>query len=363
MARYSKGPRLQLFGPNRKHGAKRKRGRTSYVWYIVWQENGRRRERSTGVELGQDPSAAFADFLNSYLRDSGPQVPSEFLLTDALAIYGEERAPSLADPLRYAASLKALAPFFTGKVVQNVTEAVCREYCSRRSDEGRKSGTIRRELDDLETAINWSVKQRYLSHGPKIWKPEKAPPRDRWLTRQEAARLLNSARTEPRVRDYLPLFILIGLYTGARRTAILQLQWEPSPLGGHVDLGQRLIDFNPLGRTQSNKRLPQIPIPRQLNMFLKLVRSRNQQWVIEANGKPIQKLRRSFSSAVKNAGLADVTAHTLRHTAITWALQNGMRPWDASAYFGVSLRVLTDIYGHHSPEFLDQALKIIERRN
>ena len=45
------------------------------------------------------------------------------------------------------------------------------------------------------------------------------------LTEREAAALLRTALREPRVRLHLPLFILIGLYTGSRKEAILTLRW------------------------------------------------------------------------------------------------------------------------------------------
>ena len=88
------------------------------------------------------------------------------------------------------------------------------------------------------------------------------PPRVRWLTRSEAAALLRAANAEPKARFHLCLFILIGIYAGARRDAILGLCWTRNTEGGWVDLDLGRIDFNPVGRTQAKKRRPVIPIPR-----------------------------------------------------------------------------------------------------
>jgi integrase len=74
------------------------------------------------------------------------------------------------------------------------------------------------------------------------------------------------------------------------------------------------------------------------------------------------RLDKSFRSIVKACGFCDVVIHTLRHTAITWGLQNGMDLWDASGYFGVSVEVLDRVYGHHSPHHLRQAASIMGRR-
>ena len=53
----------------------------------------------------------------------------------------------------------------------------------------------------------------------------------------------------------------------------------------------------------------------------------------------------------RRAGLeGKVSPHTLRHTAMSWALQSGTTIWDASDYFGVTPEVINRVYGHHCPE-------------
>ena len=84
--------------------------------------------------------------------------------------------------------------------------------------------------------------------------------------------------------------------------------------------------------------------------------------VIEFRGERVQKVRTSFDNIVKEAGLGNVTPHTLRHTAITWALAGqpkrgrwrpatpGASIWDVSTYFGVSPKVIEQVYGHAIPD-------------
>ena len=83
-----------------------------------------------------------------------------------------------------------------------------------------------------------------------VRRAEKPEGKDRWLTRPEAARLLNAARTgRSDVRLYLPLFVLIGLYTGACKDAILSLRWP------QIDLDSKppRIDFRLPETRQTNK--------------------------------------------------------------------------------------------------------------
>ena len=103
---------------------------------------------------------------------------------------------------------------------------------------------MRREFAVLAAAINWAFKNRRITRTVQVTKekPSKPDPKERWVTRDEAARLLRAAKTD-RSRLYLPLFILLGLYTGRKSEALLSLRWS------QVDLKARTIDFEIPGET------------------------------------------------------------------------------------------------------------------
>src|SRR3954467_634781 len=72
------------------------------------------------------------------------------------------------------------------------------------NDNNRKAGikprngtvsdqTARRRLEDLRAAVNAYHAEHTLNVVPKITLPEKTEGRQRWLTRNEAARLLGAA--------------------------------------------------------------------------------------------------------------------------------------------------------------------------
>jgi hypothetical protein len=128
--------------------------------------------------------------------------------------------------------------------------------------------------------------------------PAKAQPRERWLTRSEAARLLLGALDFKLARSphfhssnagekidigrineinqwriigrpgernrHVARFILLGLYTGTRHDAILGLGWLPQIDGGHVDLEQGLIYRRGAGERVTKKRRPPVPIDERL---------------------------------------------------------------------------------------------------
>jgi len=185
--------------------------------------------------------------------------------------------------------------------------------------------------------------------------PDAPPPRDRWLTRDEVAGLLRASIRSP-ARLYLPLFILIALYTGRRKEAILSLRWS------QVDLAHAWINFE-YGR-RSNKRKGRIPIPPRLLPHLIRARQRGGElgYVVHHDGKRLGDVKKGFKAACKRSRLLNVTPHVLKHTAITWAMQNGIDPWQAAGFFATSLPTLMRVYGHHHPEYMREAAKAVCKR-
>ncbi len=49
MPRQNTGPKLVLYGPDTRRGAKKRAGFKNYVWYVVWSDRGVKRERRTST--------------------------------------------------------------------------------------------------------------------------------------------------------------------------------------------------------------------------------------------------------------------------------------------------------------------------
>jgi integrase len=248
----------------------------------------------------------------------------------------------------------ALTEFFKDNTVADVTPQSCGRYVETR---GRSAGTARRELGVLRAAINFAHRSGRITRPVAVELPERPAPRDRWLTVGEAAQLLKASRT-PQGRLYMPLFILLGLYTGRRKEALLSLRWP------QVKLDTNTINFEIPGRSRTNKRRGLIPIPPKLLPHLRRARRRGSDMghVLHINGKRIKDIKKGFAAACERAGLSGVTPHTLRHTAATWLMQRGTDPWEAAGFLSMSMETLQRVYGHHHPDYLRQAANNIGRR-
>ena len=183
----------------------------------------------------------------------------------ALDIYATERAPTARDPVRIGYAIAALAPILGPLPVASVNGAVCRRYAKQRA---KAPGTVRRELGTLQAAFNYCHAEGYLTSAPKVTLPAKTAPRDRWLTRGEAAKLLRAAYRNPKAR-HLARFILVALYTGSRAEAILRLRFMPSTDGGWIDVKAGRMYRRGSAQTESKKRTPPIPVPRALLAHLR----------------------------------------------------------------------------------------------
>ena len=117
---------------------------------------------------------------------------------------------------------------------------------------------------------------------PSVVLPPKSDPRERWLTRSEAAHLLWAARRMP----HLARFILLGIYTGSRSGTLLSLCWP------WIDLTSGTMRRRAPGTAESKqKRTPPVRLGRRIIAHLRRWRRRdsNAVFVCHYNGQRIQK--------------------------------------------------------------------------
>lgn len=289
-------------------------------------------EKQLGRYLGQ-----------KYKPEGGPDP----LIADVLLTYAQEHVPHIKGAKNTSYNIASLAEFWGAKSVSNITAKTCREYAS-----GRGGGAARRDLEVLRAAIGYYRRERTISNVPSIWLPLRGDPRTRWLTRSEAARLVCAARRMP----HLLRFILLGIYTGSRPGNILRLTWD------QIDLARGVMSRRAAGEPEdARKRSPPVRLGKRILTHLRRWKRLDGQsgvYVCHYNGAPVAKLRRSFPAAVRKAELSGITPHTLRHTRATWLMQAGVDMWEAAGHLGMSVEVLTTVYGHHHPDWQKRAAEV-----
>lgn len=278
-------------------------------------------------------------------------------MADVLTYYGTNRAPKLTHPELVGYHMVPLLKHFGEMMCWDVNAETCRVYTELRmaGKLGRpvKESTVRRELVTLSAALTFAVDQRKLSQSVSVSLPKESEPRQRWLKPQEAAALIagalgitataydiKSQRAVKWGRMFQPSyhvarFILIGLYTGTRHEANLSMRWGVNSKGGWFDLVHRVMYRRGEGEQDSNKRRVPAPIPDRLLPHLKRWRRMTTIGPVEYAGRLIAKERKGWDRACELAGLGEeVTPHVLKHTCITWLLQNGVSTRQVSGFTG-----------------------------
>lgn len=281
-------------------------------------------------------------------------------VADVLNIYAQDKVAGHGRPQETVARMKALSAWWGGRMLADVSGVTCRAYAATRPSQA----SARRELEDFRAAINHHRKEGLCREMISVVLPDKSEPRETWLTRSEAARLIKAAyryrevqkghATGRRSRLHVARFILLGIYTGTRAGAICSAAFEAGPGQGFLDLDAGVFYRKRQGAKTTNKRQPPVRLPDRVLAHLRRWKrtGTSRRFAVEFNGKPIGKINKAFARAAKDAGLGSaVTPHVLRHTAATWVMHSGVDISQAAGLIGMTVEMLERVYGHHHPDF------------
>lgn len=315
------------------YSVQRFRGGFALVW---WERDGtgtrtRRRRQLTA----QDRPSAEAEARDLWQNaDSGPWTVGRIMTAYLESI---THKPSHE---RRENAWKAMRGFWDRVMPERIDEAMARAY---RATRRVGDATARYELLQLSTALGWAVSNGpRLAMRPIIWLPQTPERKERHLTRAEFRKFFAEVKA-----DHARLYVLLGIYTMARPTAILELTWD------RVDFMRRRIDFTPAGHIRTNKRRTVVPISDDLLPALqKAYEARTITSVIEHGGKPVVSIKKAFQAASKRSAV-HATPYTLRHTGAVWAAEAGVPMAELSQFMGHDdSRTTEKHYARYSPDYL-----------
>jgi integrase len=282
-----------------------------------------------------------------------PQPSAEPLIADILNVYATEVLPTKKTAGKMVYNVSNLLMWWGAERVINVTAKSCRRYAATKTPAAAGA-----DLKVLKAAVlYWNQEYEPLSIVPTFWLPPQSEPRERWLTKSEAARLLWAARRTQHLRRS----ILLGLYTGSRPGVVMALRWE------QIDFTNGVMSRIPPGAiADKKKRAPKIRLGRRIVAHLRRWRrldGPHATIVCHYNGRQVEDPHASWIRALKDADLDrygpnKVTRHTLRHTRATWMMQAGVPIWEAAGFLGMSTKTLERVYGHHDPSHQERAANI-----
>ena len=241
-----------------------------------WYVRDGREVRSTGTA---DEGAAQC-FLSEYLAAlNTPKSPTVSALMDLrlddLKASGKSRAKKTPSIHKFVkAHFGSIRP-------ERITPHFVKEYWQKRQD---VPASLREELFELRTALNLAVRSGWIEKAPYIDIPAKRPPREKFLSIDQANALLEAATL-----SHLRLYLIIAMTTGARKGAILGLTWD------RVYLDRGRLDFTDPEMALTKKRRTVVPISGEAIAALRTAKElAESDHVIEYMGKPIENIFLSF---------------------------------------------------------------------
>ena len=84
---------------------------------------------------------------------------------------------------------------------------------------------------------------------------------------------------------------------------------------------------------------PPVPLPPRLLAHLRrwVAKGVVDEYFVEWNGRPVKSVKTAFKTALRLAKVSGrISPHTLRHTAVTWLMQNGVDKWEVAGFLGMS---------------------------
>lgn len=200
----------------------------------------------------------------------------------------------------------------------------------------------------FELAKRWNIPggDRNPVHG--ISRPKFSNARHRYLTADEILRL--RAACEKSANPQLASIVGLLVLTGVRRGELFSARWKD------IDLERRLW-FIPRTKNGQSRHVP-LSKP-ALAIIEALPRSAKSEFVITSakSGKPYVSVKKSWATALKEAGIEDCVLHDLRHTCASQMVNAGIDLFAVSRILGHRDLSSSRRYSHLANETLFKAVE------
>ncbi len=323
----------------------RKRG--SLWWMDIVGPDGRRIRRSTGTEhkaLAQE----YHDRLKTQLWEQARLgVEPEVKLAakprhtwQEAAVRWLKEASHKATIEMDKAHLRWLDPHLREKFLDEINRDLVDQIQAKRVGEGVSNATVNRTLETLRAILRRAVEDwEWLDRAPKVRMLKEPKRRVRYLTREEAQRLLSA------LPSHLVDMAAFTLETGLRRANVTCLQWT------QIDLEHRRAWIHP-DQAKARKAIA-VPLnPAAVAIITKRIR-KHPTHVFSFKGKPITQVStKAWYQALKQAEISDFRWHDLRHTWASWHAQQGPPMSVLQELGGWESEEMVRRYAHFSPEHL-----------
>ncbi|HUO43534.1 MAG TPA: site-specific integrase [Burkholderiales bacterium] len=325
------------------------RRKDSRFWWIdVVLPNGQRIRKSTGTKNPNEALALLAKIKVESFRDANFGIKAKRTWQEAVVRYLVIKS-NLRRVDEVKRSFKRLHPYLGHLTLDRINGDVIWGLIEREVKRGMSPSTVNRQLALVRALLRMARDEwQWLSTIPKIRMLEGEVARDRWITKEEAQRLIDACP------PHLAALVRFALATGCRASEIAGLEWN------RVDLQRKTAWLN-----HTKNGTPRgVPLNRDAVAVLEEQRGKHERFCFVFRGQPIrwQLSNSGWETAIKKAGIEDLRFHDLRHTWASWHRQAGTTCDELKDLGGWKTRSMVDRYAKFATENLATAAARIENR-
>ena len=334
-------------------------GKTYYLRYF--DQAGRQRQHKIGghADISFDQARKAARRLRSEVVLGGdPSGAKEQL--KAIPTYAELAEQHLAHAKPVMKSYHSLEtiirlhilPRWGKSRLDEITPQAVSKWLGEKAEEGLMPATVEKIRvmfgRSFELARRWGIPGSDRNPARGLTRPKFDNRRERFLTAEEAGRLLRAAgqSRNPQLRPIVGLLLL----TGARVSELLHAEWR------HVDL-ERKAWLIPVSKTGKSRYVPLSQAA--IDLIEALPRLGGCPWLIPnlVTGKPLTTVKHGWQKARKDAHLGDLRIHDLRHSAASFMINAGIDLFAVGKVLGHADFKSTQRYAHVNNQTLMSAVE------
>ncbi len=330
-----------------RHEGLYRRPDSGFWWINATLPNGKRVRQSAGTEIKGDAEAYLAKLKLEAYRETHFGIKPQRSWQEAVVRYLElkRNLRSFSDVRRIC---RLLDPYLGGLMLNQITGDVIWSIAQGETKKGNKPATVNRYLSTVRSLLRMARDEwQWIDAYPKIRLLGGEVERDRWLTQEEADRLIRCAA------PHLAALIRFAQATGCRASEITGLEWNRVDL----DRGTAWLNKTKNGTPRG------VPLNEDAIEVLEGQRGKHPKFCFTFRGERIQRAitNTAWYSALEAAGIEDFRFHDLRHTWASWHRQAGTSCDELKDLGGWKSRVMVDRYAKYATEHLAVAATRIQR--
>ncbi len=326
------------------------------IWWVRFRINGQHIRRSAKTSKKADAQAYLHRLLEEYAKKArGDEERPRHLLTEAMDRFFEEATLKPRTLESYRFNSKVCARILGRLHLGEINRRALSEFVGTRKRLGVTDATVRRDLAFLSSVFTMASRWGWVDTNPVTSFNKKtlkeSRPRTRFITREEFARLHESAS------DDLKPILVLAVETGLRKEELLGLTVAS------IDLRRRELH---LEETKTSN-------PRRVPLSLGLgndprasgtLRPRSPYLFCKPDGKHIGNPKKAFIGACRRAGIQDFRFHDLRHTFASWWVQGGGDLYRLSRILGHTTLQMSARYSHlRTDDLHDELERVAQKRS